>query len=338
MIKFYATLFAISLFLGAQGQGFSLNDLVNFTGYTPSRFENSISKKGYRMDGYANGAEGLSFTWRNKKRETTAEKSIFKSDKEDKATIAYHTTLADEFNNLSQQLKEEGYHYTEGAKKTVYQKGSITILPQKKEDGEKTVYSVSVERKALPKAKDLHFAEDFLQLTSHEFLASVFGEAAVKRDQLYFSEKEVNRCSVLFPNTSMQIIFIWNDEENLRDPAFLLVGGQLLAESSVAYHKQIEQNVWQSRQGIYSGMSLGELQRLNGGSINIHGWQSDRPGVVAEKNSGTIDFKNLNLVLNCLDCNEDQYYSKNEMLKSDNVLKEGRRVYVSTIIVLPEKK
>lgn len=159
----------------------------------------------------------------------------------------------------------------------------------------------------------------------------------MKRDLFYFSEKEVAHCSVLYPNTSMQVIFIWKDEENLRDLAFLLIGGQLQVQSSISYHKQVEQNVWQSRQGIYSGMSLRELQRLNGKSINIWGWQSDQPGMVAENNTGAINFKEVSLVMNCLDCNEDAFYSNNELLNSDNVLREGRRVYIASIIMLPKK-
>jgi hypothetical protein len=338
MKKIYLTIFIIGVGGCAFGQSFSLNDLVGYTAFTPSRFENSIARKGYRNTSYGNFAEGVSYTWHSKKKETTAEKSIFKSDKEDKATIAYQTTVVEEFDALRKQLSEEGYHYTPGAKTELYQKGNLTIQPLKKEEGDKTIYSFRIERKALPKARDVQFAEDFLQFSSQEYLASVFGPANVKSDLFYFSEKEINRCSVLFPNTSSQVIFIWNDEENLRDPAFILVGGQLQAQSSLAYHKQIEQNVWQSRQGIYAGMSLRELQRLNGKSINIWGWQSEQPGVVTDKNTGSINFKELSVVLNCLDCNEDAYYSKNEVLNSDNVLREGRRVYVSSIILLPTKK
>lgn len=339
MKKFYLTFLLFVLFSSAYSQRFSLNDLVGFTAYTPSRFENSISKKGYRNAGFNTNFDARAYTWHDKKaKEDPIEKSIFKSDKEDKATIAYQTTSEAEFTSLSQELKEEGYHYTAGAKTELYQKGNITITPVTREKEGKTVYSFSIERKALPKAKDIVFAEDFLQLTSHEFLASVFGEAAVKSDNFYFSEKEINRCSVLFPNTSMQVIFIWQDEENLRNPAFMLVGGQLQSQQSLGYHKQIEQNVWQSKQGVYSGMTLRELQRLNGSPLSIHGWQSDQPGVVSDKNNGTINFKEMNLVLNCLDCNEDAYYGKNELLNSEDVLREGRRVYVSTIILLPVKK
>lgn len=337
MIKLYLTFCTIGLFCSAHSQSFSLNDLVGYTSYTPTRFENSITKKGYRTEGFNSRTEGHTYIWQDKKREAGMEKVIAKSDKDDRATIAFQTTSAEEAAALSRQLKEEGYRFAEGAKASLYQKGCITIQPLKKQEGDKTVYSFSIERKALPKAKDMVYAEDFLQITSHEYLASVFGEAAVKRDLFYFSEREVNHCSVLYPNTSMQVIFIWKDEENLRDPAFLLIGGQLQVQSSISYHKQIEQNVWQSRQGIYSGMSLRELQRLNGNSINLWGWQSEQPGVVAEKNTGTINFKEVGLVLNCLDCNEDAFYSNNEVLNSEDVLREGRRVYVSTIIILPKK-
>lgn len=338
MRKLYLTLFTIALSYGAFSQGISLNDLVDYTGYTPSRFDNSVTKRGYRTAGYGAAANGVSYTWHNKKKQDSTLKTIFKSDNDDKAVIAFQTNSADEFDALRAQLNKEGYRYTPGAKTALYQKGNITVQPLKQQEEDKTVYSFSIERKALPKAKDVQFAEDFLQLTSHEYLASVFGTANVKSDKFYFSETEVNRCSVLYPNTSRQIIFIWNDEENLRNLAFILIGGQLQAGSSLSYHKQIEQNVWQSRQGIYAGMSLHELQRLNGSAMSIWGWQSDQPGVVAGKNTGTIDFKQLSLVLNCLDCNEDNYYSKNEVLNSDDVLREGRRVYVSSIIVLPKKE
>jgi hypothetical protein len=337
MIKLYLTLFTVAVFSNALSQSFSLNDLVSYTGYTPNRFENSIAKKGYRTVGFNNSTDGRTYTWKDKKKEEGIEKAIAKSDKEDRATIAFNTTSATEAEALSRQLKEEGYRFAEGAKTELYQKGNITIRPVKKQDGKRTLYSFSIERKVLPRSKDFVHAEDFLGLTSHEYLASVFGEAAVKRDLFYFSEQEVNRCSVLYPNTSRQVIFIWKDEENLRDLAFLLIGGQLQVQSSLSYHKQVEQNEWQSRQGIYSGMSLRELQRLNGASINLWGWQSDQPGVVAAKNTGTINFKEVSVVLNCLDCNEDAFYGNNKLLNSDDVLREGRRVYVSTIIILPKK-
>src|SRR5215218_6825171 len=167
MKKFYLTLAILFLFCCARSQQFSLNDLVGYTGYTPSRFENTIAKKGYRNSGFDAVSEGQTYTWFNKKHvEDAPEKTISKWDKEDKAIIGYQTTSEAEFTKLSQELKEEGYHYAAGAKTELYQKGNITITPLKKEEEEegKTVYSFKIERVALPKAKDIQFAEDFTQL------------------------------------------------------------------------------------------------------------------------------------------------------------------------------
>ena len=338
MKKFYSTLYLIGLCGLVHSQGFSLNDLVNYTAYTPSRFENSVEKRGYRMAGFNADFEGRAYTWHPKKAVgNPVEKSIFKLDKNDRATVAFQTTSTEEADALRNELRKEGYHFVEGAKVELYQKGNITIQPVKQEADDKTIYRFSIERKVLPKARDIHFAEDFLQFTSHEYLVTVFGAENVKGDQFYFSEKEINRCSVLFPNSSRQIIFIWNDEENMRDPAFILIGGQLMAQGSMGAHKQIEQNVWQSRQGIYASMSLGELQRINGNSFSVWGWQSEQPGVVAQKNTGAIDFTQLSVVLNCLGCDENSDQVKNELLNSDDIIRQGRRVYVSSIIVLPKK-
>jgi hypothetical protein len=229
---------------------------------------------------------------------------------------------------------------TNGAanKPVVYQKANVSIFPSVKKEGDKTVYGFIVEKKELPKARDVVFAEDLLQFSSHEYLVAAYGAANVKGDVFYFSEKELNKCSVLYPNTNMQVIFIWEDEINLRGISFILVGGQLRAQSSIGYHKQIELNAWQSKQGIHAGMSLKELQTMNGEQLKFYGWDTDQPGVLLNKNAGSLNFKKLGLVLNCLDCNEDKYYSKSGILGSEDMLKENRRIYVSTMVILPNKK
>jgi hypothetical protein len=87
----------------AFGQSFSLNDLIDYTAYTPSKFENSVGKRGYRSTAYGNIADGVSYTWHNKKIDTV-QKSIFKCNKEGRATIAFQTTAVKEFEALRQQL------------------------------------------------------------------------------------------------------------------------------------------------------------------------------------------------------------------------------------------
>ena len=69
--------------------------------------------------------------------------------------------------------------------------------------------------------------------------------------------------------------------------------------------------------------------------MKFYGWESDQPGIVFPKNKGSINFKNLGVQLDCLDCNEDKYYSKGELINSTDVIQQNGRVYVSTLIIMP---
>ncbi len=344
MVKFYPILFFIIFSTGVQGQNFSMGDLVNLTTFTPSKFDSYVSRKGYKVVSETSAsADSIAYNYFDRKAKVMDPESfIVKYNNEDASKICFQTVSLEEFNKLNDQLKKE-YNYTKNEQElagspVVYQKLNVSITPEIRTDGDKTVYNFLVEKKALPKARDISFAEDLLEYTSHEFLVAAFGESNVKRDMFYFSEKELNRCSVLYPNTNMQVIFIWSDEANLRNISFILIGGQLRAQSSLTYHKQIELNAWQSKQGIRAGMSLKELQLMNGEHLRFYGWDTDQPGVLVNKTNGSLNFKNLGLVFNCLDCNEDKYYTKSEIISSEEVLKENRRIYVSTMILLPNKK
>jgi hypothetical protein len=344
MVKFYTAFVLILFSITARSQSFSMGDLVSLTSYTTAKFDNYVAKRGFKSRGFTPSADSLAYTYYDKKgKEEHPELFITKYNSEDATRVAFQTTSLAEFNKLNEQLKEEGFTYAQDndnkvATPLVYQKANITITPITKTEEGKTVYSFLIEKKALPKGKDIAFAEDLLQLNSHEYLVAAFGEANVKKDIFYFSEKEVSKCSVLYPNTNMQVIFIWIDEANCRNISFVLIGGQLRAQSSLNYHKQIELNAWSSKQGIRAGMSLKELQKLNGEHLKFYGWESEQPGLLMKKNNGNLNFKNLGLVFNCLDCNEDKYYSSTGILSSEEMLKDNRRIYISTMVLLPDAK
>lgn len=102
-------------------------------------------------------------------------------------------------------------------------------------------------------------------------------------------------------------------------------------------NRTVQHNLWRSNQGIYSGMSLQELQDLNGGDLNFYGWHLEQAGMLAPRNSGNINFKRVGIVLNCLNCTDRSYKSVN-IVKSSEQLAEDRKIYVSTLIVIPEKE
>ncbi len=88
-------------------------------------------------------------------------------------------------------------------------------------------------------------------------------------------------------------------------------------------------------QVVYLGMSLRELERSNSGPIKFYGWETDQPGIVYPKHKGNINFKKLGVQLNCLDCNEDSYYSNTSLINSTDVIQQNGRVYVSTLLLMP---
>ncbi len=63
----------------------------------------------------------------------------------------------------------------------------------------------------------------------------------------------------------------------------------------------------------------------------------EEAGVLAPKNKGKINFDRISFVLNCLNCFKDDY-SKIEFVSSEKELLQDRKVYVSTMVILPEKE
>lgn len=327
----------------SQKSEFSIKDLVLFTNIPTAKFSTYISRKGYKLYFDDTVERSFSTAYHKISKDKTIEKLLGRYDKNDTSAIFYQTNSKIEFDELKLDLAEDGFEHepvdsASGKLPAFYQRGNITVFPVVQKEGEKDIYGFTLERKQLPKANEILYAEDLLQLTSHQYLSSVFGSSNVKKDFFYFSDKEINKCSVLFPNTSLQVIFIWKDAVNNMGIAYLMIGGELRSKSSQAFEKAIEMNKWRSKQGIYLGMSLRELERFNNGPVKFYGWETGQPGIVYPKNKGNINFRSLGVQLNCLDCNEDKYYSNSELINSSNVIQQNGRVYVSTLIIMPEEK
>lgn len=327
------------LLINAQKYEFSIGNLVELTTIHKPKLGENLSKKGYKPINNDEDAGEVS-TFKKILKDKISFKQIDKFDQNDTATIIFHTSFETEFNQLLSELSNAGFYYPEKQALQpgffpLYQKGNITVQPSKKLIDKRLVYYFKVQRKLLPAVRDVVFAEDLLQLTSHEYLAAVFGSHNVKKDLFYFSQNEMNKCSVLFPNTSMQVIVVWKDEINIQGISFLIIGGQLKEASANVTYKDMEYNKWRSSNGVYAGMSLRQLIELNENQVNFYGWETDQPGLVTKQNAGKIDFNKVGIQLNCLDCNADKFYTNNGLISSSRILNENSRVFVSTIIIIP---
>jgi hypothetical protein len=326
----------------AQAQAFDLGDLLGMTGQGVQKFDAHLGRKSYKRD-YESPREAPSNYNYYQKKKSKGEEVIRKISyqEDDKAPgVSYQTSSQREYSALLQDLRKSGYACYDPAadesKLALYQKGTCTVSTSVEVKDSVTFYTVSIQKTTLPKAKEISFAEDLLKFNSHECLTAFFGDGNVKKDVFHYTDTEVNKCSVLFPNTSREVIFIWNDEINYRHPAFLIVGGHLQTRGTQDYTLETVQNEWQTKQGVFSGMQLQELEKLHGSPISFYSWKTDRPGVLAPTNTGAIDFTRLSIVFSCLNCTDKSALSTT-LINSKNAIADDRKIYISSLIILPEK-
>lgn len=319
-------------FLKAQKNDVTISDLIRFTSFSSNQFQSVVAKKGFKQnEDFETAEQGEHFFKTSKDKNII--RSIERTGKDDTATIYYETSDPVEFRNIQNQLVDEGFYFPETQKQSLplYQKGPFCVQTIVKTSDAATSYCFQIQRKLLPSALSFRYAEDFLRVSSHEYLAGIFGEQNVKRDVFHFTEQDKSNCTVLFPNTSMQVVVIWKDEENYKDILMILVGANTTQRS----YRTVEQNKWTSSQGVRIGMSLSELNELNRSPVWFYGWESEQPGMVIANKKNKINLSNMAIQLTCLECSSDKLYSNTNVINSTNVLQKAERVYVSTLALFP---
>jgi len=317
-------------------QKMELSQLTALLDVPPSKLDNILQKKGFRKDlqlpaeaayiafsRISAGGEITQYLWLD------AEQNCI-----------YETSSPDEFTALRSSILTAGYacpgEDSAILKSRIYQREVITIETYSRLVDSTQLYSLKASKKTLPKRKDLFFAEDLLWLDSHEYLVSMFGKTAVKEDLYFFSEQDSTRCSVIFPGTEREAIFVWKDDENKRGISFIIAGGSLhQGEGNIAKAQGF--NAWRSRQGIYCGMSLRELETLNGEKLQFFNWNTESAGFPTQKNKGNIDFAEVSFRLRCMNCSFIKV-SQSAILDSETATDEMQKIFVTALIVLPSKK
>jgi hypothetical protein len=339
-------LFLISFLVvcNVHSQEYSVKDFLYASSLTSKKLESYLSKKKFLPGGsrfqndIAVNIYNLKPAKSKKKKDTlNITRSIETFHTKNNSSFTYITSLKNEYTESLGELKEAGFfcgneNDTAGI---LFQKKNISVLANMiLEKDEDTLYSLAINQQVLPLPEDIQFAEDLLQFYSHEYLVSVFGQKNVIRDIYYFSEKEVAKCSVLFPKTSRQAVFIWEDNVNLCKPAYLIIGGNMNAGTISNYDGIISENVWNSKDGIYSGMSLNSLMRLNGNSFKFYGKNSESPYMIVPEKTGAINFKTNRVVLGCLNPSGSRLLN-NATIGADEILSDNLGIYVYMMMIMP---
>lgn len=293
------------------GQSFNFDDLVALSTLSPKKFDNYMHEKGYVSGGRRMQDDAMAFTFFEKKKLTPEDtiienRSVGLYKKDDQYCFAFNTTCRRDYEDGLVRLKTANFAQgeledTSATAPLFFQKGNMTVHVSSGPGEEDTslTYTFLLKKKPLPPG--VQFAEDLLAFDSHELLASYFGVANVKKDVYYFSEKKIKKCSVLFGNSNRQVVFVWEDERNLRGLSYILIAGILPTETGVPFNDNISRNKWAFKSGIYSGMSIRDLLRLNGQDFKFYGLDSEFSMMVEPENTGNIDFKKTGIMLTSLD-------------------------------------
>jgi len=325
-----------------QSPSFAVNDLLNLSSQSPKNFDNYLNKKGFLPGNRSieDNVATISFFEKTKPADSLAVyRRVDLYKKKDAYYFALHTSSLEEYTAGMTELKKAGFFYDNSkdiaeATSLMFQKGSLTVHANPEKKGTDTSYIFLLEKKEFPDPGTIRFAEDLLSFDSHEHLVSFFGERNVKEDVYKMSANETRKCSVLFPNTSRQAVFIWDDEANLYKISFILISGVLPTVSAVQFNRSVSQNTWTLRDGIYSGMRVQDLIEANGNDFSFYGRNSDYPFMIEPQKTRNIDFKKVGVMLDCFNCNGSPLLNKAKVSASDAV-NNGLAMHIAFIMISP---
>ena len=324
------------------GQSFTVDDLEKVASLPIKDIDHFMSKNGYELISSKTEHEILeaNYSIKIKKNKTYSgpKRTMNIQLSDDLKYFNLTTSSLIEFLNGRRFLIKSGFFYdTEKdiSKDTsiLFQKGNISIQSVQNENDGTPQYHFRLIEKKIPTT--VKYAEDLLQFDSNELLASFFGDQNIKKDMYYFSEKELRKCSVLFSGTRYQVVFVWGDEKNLKDLLYILVPHSLPTASGVKDKNPVAgNNEWQFRNGIYPGMELKELLRLNETDFNIYGNKSELAFMVKPAANGKIDFKKTAVMLDCANCDDLKIFNQQEVSALD-IARKDLPMYINDVIIYP---
>ncbi|MFI5132070.1 MAG: hypothetical protein ACHQFX_18845 [Chitinophagales bacterium] len=200
----------------AYGQPLSIDELLNLVSLSPQHYDDYLSKKGFpiKRRTFVENSMGFAFFQNRVPGDTTAvERSINLYKEKDTWYAAFHTSSAQEYIEGRTRLKSLNFYFDATTDSSIeaaqlFQKKTITVETTAGQDEDAGIYTFLVVKKAIPDRSSIRYAEDLLRFDSHEYLISCYGEKNVKKNTYIFSENNKKKCSVLFPNTDEQAVFI----------------------------------------------------------------------------------------------------------------------------------
>ncbi len=328
--------------LFSHAQMWSIRDLAGLTFQSEKKISSYLSRKGFNSAGVDNIKDTVvkNYTYIGKKRQKTIDSTYrFLNLYEVKNVqgLTYQTSSKEEAESIIQEITGMGFiepRTINPGWPQLYQKNDVTIVYNSFTEQDEVIYGFRINRNNLPPAGAIRFAEDLLVIKSHEQLRYLYGERNVRKEKYFFSPEVSTPCSVLYPNTSQQAIFLWDDTTNYHQLSFLVIGGGLQGENAQGFNEIIGHNTWHLKSGLRTGLSIQDLIAKNGSDFNFYGTSSPFYGIIVPDSKGSINFKTTGFKLNCLNCSDSRVLSR-EIVSAQRAVSDNRRLFVNTIILYP---
>ncbi len=347
MKKLYLVLIVQIFAFGlVHGQSFTIDDLIDLTAQSSRNLDHFMGKNNFFPANTAFDRNDSVITYieksKNRKKALQSPRSFDLYKKGDTKYYAFHTTSLKDFQDGQKKLIKAAYFYDRSKDYTkdtilLYQKKNLSIQASLVMVDSVANYKFLLQEKSIPDITEVKYGEDLLHFDSHEFLVSYFGEDNVTKDMYFLSEKELKKCSILFSGTNRQVVFVWKDENNLNDLDYILLSNVLPTAGAAKFNGVTGNNEWSLHNGIYPGMTIKELLKLNEIDFEIYGNSSDLAFMIKPETNGKIDFKKTAVMLNCNNCDTDRYFNK-KLVSALALAKQNIPLYVYDVIIYPHSR
>lgn len=334
------------LFMGSlQAQVFSVEDLLSFPDYSSKRFDAYITKKGFVSSGHFLQSDSAIDTWDMIPNPADSINpyiyrriSRFQSPK--LVDYSYQTSHIAEALATIQQFKTKGFVISDtnwNMQKPLYlQRREWIVIAEMLKEDTMSVVEMRWHKQHLPSSKRTLFVDDLLQFTSDEYLAAYFGRNNVRKDQFFFSEQEINKCSVLFPNTPNQVIFVWANNDAQKDILQVMVGGSTRSENVIGHTGVGFSNMWRFNGGITTHMRLDDLLKATGEQdLIFYGKKSPLYLSLAPESARRLELKNATIVFECINGGNHPLLNQ-EKVSAVAAIEAGLKLHISMLVLWPD--
>ena len=332
------------LFAGSlNAQLFSVDDLLGFTDYSSKRFDHYITKKGFVSSGHFLQSDSVIDTWDMipgpaDSNRAFVHRRVLRYQTPKMLDYSYQTASVEEAMATITQMKKKGFTVSDSnwrmEKPLLLQRREWLVTAERLTEDTLSFIEIRWHKQYMPSAKETMFADDLLRFKSDEYLAAYFGREHVRKDQFYFSENEINRCSVLFPNTAHQVIFIWADNAAQRDILQVMVGAGMRTEDAGGPAAVVGSNKWQYSNGISTHMRLEQILQSTGKDIFFFGRKNPLYLSLVPESARLLGMHNATVVLECINGAGNPLLDQ-EQVSATAAVAAGLKLHVSMIVLWP---